>query len=219
MSGVAQRVQGYTGLKNYAGVWETQVVDGISWFVLRPDKDSERAAGGPSWSWATSRGELFHWDDRFYARYDFYLDKSIQVLDVGIQYTGRDTDGMVTAGVITLNALLGTLDLTSCKLSKSPGEMIEKTVGITCDVEVFWDRAALKGEPLSSHLCLRLGDFPDRRLPEGKYVKEEYVAVLILAPCGTDTDGHSEYERSGSALLKREFWEQCETWRETIRLV
>ncbi|KAI8652310.1 HET domain-containing protein [Fusarium keratoplasticum] len=219
LSGVAQRIQDCTGLKYYAGLWGKHIAKGLAWYIRRPQAmPDDQVLRRPSWSWAASTGDLVYWGGNLgpYAwKHAYVHDQGLQILDVEVEYTGRDTDGLVTAGVITTDGMLGTLNLAELGY-KQESENFWRMAGDKDEVGVRWDRVGSSTEVLRSYLCLRVALYTTRVTFQ---VQLSFVGALILAPDNSGLHGPVKYRRVGYGIFSREVWQEGELGRRVIKLV
>ncbi|KAF5019376.1 hypothetical protein F66182_8626 [Fusarium sp. NRRL 66182] len=217
LSGVARSIQAYTGLRYHAGLWEGSITRLLPWFVWRDRSgklDTKSVVGpSPSWSWASSRGAMgfLETDAALWNHAEFSLDQDLLVHNVNVRHTGRDTDGPVSDGVLTISGQVGVVDLAGqFHQQHSPGANFLYKPG-DIYTGLFWDADADESEILCKHLCLRLGFLipPD----ETDYSS---IVVLVLSP---NDIASSEHRRVAFGVINRTAWEGGETNVGLINLV
>jgi Heterokaryon incompatibility protein (HET) len=104
ISGVAHRIQDWTGSRYHAGVWSHSVVEDLRWTSRSTQKPGPENFLAPTWSWASTGGAT---------KYDAYQGSRIladdlvpQVLDINCTLKSTDTCGGVVAGHIVVRGLL-----------------------------------------------------------------------------------------------------------------
>ncbi|KAF4461619.1 heterokaryon incompatibility [Fusarium albosuccineum] len=109
LSGLASRIAGLLGEEYAAGLWRSNIVEGLLWIpgFKMPIQGQRRPSQwvAPTWSWASVLGDVSY---QYRIRSDSYNKKELQevyasVVDVSCSSTGSQTTGAISAAVLTLS--------------------------------------------------------------------------------------------------------------------
>ncbi|KAK7408627.1 hypothetical protein QQX98_009191 [Neonectria punicea] len=222
LSGLARRVRDMTGAKYYAGIWEGQVAENLAWhmraFRLVDFSEASLNETGPSWCLATMERGL----PRTYATgmnmdgWVWTADEELRVLHADVQCLGRDTDGLVRSGVLTLEGVFSTIDMGAVPYQRDPEQPTVWNHGsLSWNDQIYWDYVATDGEVLKPHRCLRIGTLEGGRDGAGF---SKLIGAIILAPLPTNRGGLTRYRRVGFGFVPESMWEFDEVYSGVIDL-
>ncbi|KAF5011725.1 hypothetical protein FDECE_2185 [Fusarium decemcellulare] len=109
LSGLASRIAGLLGEEYAAGLWRSNIIEGLLWIpgFKMPIQGQRRPSQwvAPTWSWASVLGDVSY---QYRIRSDSYNKKELQevyasVVDVSCSSTGSQTTGAISAAVLTLS--------------------------------------------------------------------------------------------------------------------
>ncbi|MCJ1357367.1 MAG: hypothetical protein MMC33_007363 [Icmadophila ericetorum] len=207
LSGLAQEFQKKTGFEYVAGLWKEDLLPGLMWEMSKAEGTSIRAKPmtycGPSWSWASTDGDV---------RYekDYELDPVATVIDIKIE-SGLDPFGRIHSAELTLS---GRMKVAAARRSLTDGDKaewllfnhsttLEKQLGrCTFDDIPSQSSSNSSGSSYRTVWCFLLGDISNPRnddLHEGRSGKQPIPAATLLL-----TSLKSGYQRVGYAVLAGE---------------
>jgi len=222
LSGIAARFQDSFPQKYIAGLWGSNIVEGLVWGV--PGKPNHRSPSltdlpmgvqldlistsselrMPSWSWASS--------DRLIHFFSINCAPTVEVKGATIDANGAETSGQLLHGTLRLEGKFLMVNLGS--LSQPPFS------------RVLFDRYGFVGKnDLSNYFndvlfpCFLLGTAILDIVLEETHVAIQQGYTLILQPTGRSVDSVEEHKRNGFIKLPyKEYWADI-TETTTIDLV
>ncbi|RGP76826.1 hypothetical protein FLONG3_5069 [Fusarium longipes] len=222
LSGIAAVIQEHTPQRYGAGLWESVIPEGLTWFVeekliidtshligpLHIKADTELML--PSWAWASGGGPV-----RFLSTLETW-ETSLQVENWEVKSKGENTSGQVVEARLRVRGSFKRLNLSELgfdfDLSAELGTHI-----LTCDSEpdgTDFTRAAFMDKKLDrqagtvNYACMLVGT---ATIPGSRHKQGVSGGSLILEPTGRWQDGIEEYRRVGFLCLPFD-----EYWREDI---
>ena len=99
ISALASVVSAATGDRYLAGLWESDLVSGLTWYhsPLFQETRPYKTYIAPSWSWASTSGATRYNDISFTSR--------VEIVDAWCKFVGKDIFGPVTDGAIELRGV------------------------------------------------------------------------------------------------------------------
>lgn len=205
LSGIAAIVQERLQSKYFAGIWESNLVEGLSWMMLPTDfpdpenpvfiapkvKDGHVGAI-PSWSWASVSGETglvaLFWKPK---------TSTLQLEDFTMRTRGPETSGQILEARLRVRGKFRTVRFPDFGLIHRRDNTFESDKGL-------WDRpishAHLDAEHASEgsegpHPCILLGHTYSPPNQNGH--QKLLGGALILEPTGRRDGGVEEFRRIG----------------------
>ncbi|WXC44630.1 hypothetical protein QX201_004365 [Fusarium graminearum] len=212
LSGIAALIQQCTQQKYVAGLWESDIARGLAWqsygdfrfdtaHLIDPQIMSSPTKGDsqlilPSWSWATSRGCVFHFD------YETWTPL-VEVEAWQVNSQGTSTSGQLRVARLTLRGVLAMLNLTELgflpytttqtadnALRRDPEEVFISIESVYLDAKMDFETRQM------THPCLLVGST--------RLSGEDAGGALILKTTGNCMGGIDEYMRIGFISLPME---------------
>lgn len=189
--GIARLFQGLTGDQYAAGLWKSQLVDELSWFVREPAVRSCAEYRAPTWSWASISGPVVASIGSCKAQ-----QKHVEVLDVQVQSSLPNSLGSVIAGTITLR---GSLLKATCATAEDAEVCLLTIEPQHSKYRMLPDVLEAKLKQGCILMCLPLRTLVYKRFVEAEGVRTSSEEVprtqfLVLKPSVTAMD---VYERIG----------------------
>ncbi|KAI0853597.1 heterokaryon incompatibility protein-domain-containing protein [Daldinia vernicosa] len=203
IAGIAQLFQDFTGDEYIAGLWKSRLVEMLNWRVLMPRELKSLDYRAPSWSWASTEGDL-----NFEVHYDVELPELVDVplpgpfdvrlpelLDVCVRARGPHNMTGILEGSITLRANI--LVVTSGGNQGHDRYSVFDDTGRSICLEFYPDRLNIdlpEGDKLTlMHLRPKWGWF-----------LHYLVLVEVFVPAGSEV----QYRRVGYAFPENEKYEE-----------
>jgi hypothetical protein len=126
LSGIAKQVQKRkNGAKYLAGLWEDDLLVGLTWHHMYPPGPGSVRRNGPSWSWSSYAGSIYECFSGACEIANIY----IEIHDAGCELIGSDPMGEAKSGYITLTTILEPINVLLDK-NDWPPKITSSNVGL-----------------------------------------------------------------------------------------
>ncbi|KAM0412058.1 hypothetical protein ACHAPD_008713 [Fusarium lateritium] len=220
LSGIASRLQTRLSQKYIAGIWESSIAKGLTWFThgtSRPNGEGQNSnLNLPSWCWASTGGPVTFSFQHGYV----YWDTMVEVESWSAETDGADVSGQILRASMRISGGLKMINLSEVQLfalrdfdsvapwreemSESYNEAVERGLYQHVFIDAEKHVTSIRSEPQP---CLLVGTVEThaKDLRGGSIV--EVATALILRSTGNRVGDVEEYTRIGLVRLPfADYW-------------